>query len=212
MTPTPEGPWIQASANFYRPLPTAEMVLVVTNAYSHYPEMEIVLGTSVSATIPAFEKIFVTHGIPQEIKTDNGPPFQGEDFRRFVQEKGFSHRRITPLWPEANGQVKRFMRNVGKIAKTAHISGKDWRREIYPFLTNYQDPPHPSTGKKPYELTMNRVIRTKMHSIIKINIDQSVKVTDMRSKAAMKEYADSKRHTAKTELKVGDTVFVRQPK
>ncbi len=169
MTPTPEGPWIQASADFCGPLPTGEMVLVVIDAYSRYPEVEIVSGTSASATIPAFEKIFATHGIPQEIKTDNGPPFQGEDFRRFAQEKGFSHRRITPLWPEANGQVERFMRNIGKIAKTAHVSRKDWRREIYPFLVNYRDTPHPCTGKKPYELTMNRTIRTKMPSVMKTN-------------------------------------------
>jgi hypothetical protein len=29
------------------------------------------------------------------------------------------------LWPEANGQVENFMKNIGKVAKTVHISGKN---------------------------------------------------------------------------------------
>ena len=62
MSPTPKGPWLQASADFCGPLPTGEMVLVVLDAYSKYREVEIVSSTAAKDTIPALERIFATHG------------------------------------------------------------------------------------------------------------------------------------------------------
>ena len=62
-------------------------LLVVMDTYSRYPEVEIVNRTSVAETIPMFEKIFATHRIPSELKTDNGPPFQSESFQAFAEEK-----------------------------------------------------------------------------------------------------------------------------
>ena len=47
--------------------------------------------------------------MPQVVKSDNGPPFNGHEFAQFADYLGFKHRRVTPLWPEANGEVERFM-------------------------------------------------------------------------------------------------------
>ena len=100
MSPTPKGPWLQVSADFCGPFPTGESVLVVLDAYSKYPEVENVSSTAAKDTIPALERIvriFATHGIPEVLKTDNGPPFQSHALQSFVKEKGFTHRKITPL-------------------------------------------------------------------------------------------------------------------
>ena len=102
MSPTPKGPWSQASADFCGPFPTGEIVLVVLDAYSKYPEVKIVPSTTAKDTIPALERMFATYGIPEVLKTDNGPPFQGHAFQSFAKEKGFTNRKITPLWLEAN--------------------------------------------------------------------------------------------------------------
>ncbi|RUA05416.1 MAG: hypothetical protein DSY43_04620 [Gammaproteobacteria bacterium] len=212
MTPTPQGPWQQVSADFCGPFPTGETLLVVLDAYSRYPEVEILPSTSAKSVLPAFEKIFATHGIPEEVKTDNGPPFQSRDFKNFAQEKGFVHRRITPVWPEANGQVENFMKSVGKVAKIAHASGKDWKREMYVFLSNYRATPHPSTSKSPYNLSMNRPVRTKLPSMDFGQQDSQVLLKDTHAKARMKEYADKKRHTQPHDIQVGDSVLVRQEK
>lgn len=192
MFPTPNGPWFQASADFCGPFPTGETVLVVLNAYSKYPEVAIVSSTAAKNTIPALERIFATHGIPEVLKTDNGPPFQGHAFDAFAKEKGFSNGKITPLWPEANGHVEGFMKNLGKVARTAHSQGKDWRRELYVFLANYRATPHPSTGKSPYELCMNRTVRIKLPTIMQASPDVDVMQKDQNSKAKMKAYADRK--------------------
>ena len=85
----PNGPWLEASADFCRPFPTGEMVLVVLDAYLKYPEVEAVPSTAAGNSLPALEWIFATHRIPEVLKTDNGPPFQVQAFHEFAMEKGF---------------------------------------------------------------------------------------------------------------------------
>ncbi|CAB3993228.1 PREDICTED: uncharacterized protein K02A2.6-like [Paramuricea clavata] len=112
---------------FCGPLPTGDYLLVVIDEYSRYPEVEIPKSTSAKATIPKFDKILSTHGIPIEIKTDNGPPFNSQEFKEFLEELGFSHRKITPLWPKANAEAERFMRTLSKAIITAHTEQLNWK-------------------------------------------------------------------------------------
>ncbi|XP_069189914.1 uncharacterized protein [Procambarus clarkii] len=72
-------------------------------------KLEIIGSTSAKAVIPKLEKIFQNFGIPEVVKTDNGPPFNGQDFVNFAEHIGFRHRREMPLHPQANGEVERFM-------------------------------------------------------------------------------------------------------
>ena len=53
---------------------------------------------------PVYTEAFALFGIPGECRTDNGPPFQGEEFAMYAKTQGFGHRKITPLHPEANGE------------------------------------------------------------------------------------------------------------
>ena len=102
MTPLPQAPWQYLSADFCGPLPSGDMLFVVIDEYSRYPEVEIVRSTSANTVIPKLDRLLSTHGIPTEIKTDNGPPFQSHTFAQFAQYMGFHHRKITPVWPKAN--------------------------------------------------------------------------------------------------------------
>ena len=79
-------------------------------------------------------------------------PFSSEEFKIFAVELGFRHEPVTPEHPEANGSIENFVRNLNKISKTAKSEGKDWKKEIYTFLSAYRNTPHPSTGKTPNEL------------------------------------------------------------
>ena len=209
MSPTPKGPWLQVSADFCGPFPTGETVLVVLDTYSKYPEAEIVSSVAAKDIIPALERIFATHGIPEVLKTDNGPPFKGHAFQ-FAKEKGFTHRKVTPTCPEANGHVEGFMKNLGKVARTAYSQGKDWRRELYVFSANYRATPHQSTGKSPYQLCMNRTVRIKLPTIMETTPDTEATQKDKDSKAKMKAYADQKRQVKLHNLNAGDTTLVKQ--
>ena len=120
----PERPWQRVSADFWGPLANGEHLLVVIDDYSRYPEVEITSNTSGRATIPLLDKIFATHGIPEVVKTDGGPPFNGHEFAAYARWAGFMHQKTTPEDPEANGLVENFMKSVKKTWHTARVEHK----------------------------------------------------------------------------------------
>ena len=93
-------------------LSTGDYLLVLTDDYSRYPIVEVIRSLTAQTVIPKLNHIFSEFGIPQVVKTDNGPPFTSTAFTAFAADQGFTHRKITPLWPRANGEVERFMRTA----------------------------------------------------------------------------------------------------
>ncbi|CAB4028603.1 PREDICTED: uncharacterized protein K02A2.6-like, partial [Paramuricea clavata] len=215
MTELPPKPWHTVHVDFCGPFPTGEYTLVVIDAYSRFPEVEIVKSTSATSTISKLERIFATHGLPNILKSDNGPPFQSNEFKQFMTENGIKHQRITPLWPKANSEAENFMKPMEKAIRAAHIEKKNWRKELYHFLLNYRATPHTTTKFAPAELLFNREINTKLPSkIINQNtkIDQQVRANDEKGKRNMKRNADKSANAKEVDIKVGDTVLVRQTK
>jgi hypothetical protein len=216
MTPLPPSPWHTLNVDFCGPFPTGEYLFVAIDAYSRFPEVEIVHSTSATSTITKLERIFATHGIPSVIKSDNGPPFTSQEFQDFVEEMGIRHARVTPLWPQANAEAENFMKPITKAVRSAHIENKDWKRELFKFLMNYRVTPHSTTKIAPAELLFNRKVHVKLPQIETPSDPQKdslIRQRDEEAKAKMKNYADTKRR-AVTELKVevGNKVLLRQRK
>ena len=101
--------------------PSGELLLVVIDEFSRFPEVEIINSTSAKTVIPKLDDIFFRQGVPCVLKTDNGPPFDSSEFEQFAKYLGFKHRRVTPYWPKANGEAERFMRTLGKAIRTAYL-------------------------------------------------------------------------------------------
>ena len=47
---------------------------------------------------------------------------------------GFRHRKVTQLWPRANGEVERFMKTLKKCIKAAKAEGRNWREKLHPNI------------------------------------------------------------------------------
>ncbi|CAB3996481.1 Transposon Ty3-G Gag-Pol poly [Paramuricea clavata] len=215
MTTLPPQPWHTVNIDFCGPFLGGSYLLVIIDAYSRFPEVEIVSSTSAKSTILKLERIFATHGIPKVLKSDNGPPFQSHEFSLYLKELGIKHKPSSPLWLQGNGQAENFMKPLVKAVKSAHHENKDWKREMFKFLLNYRATPHSTTGKSPSELLYNRKIQTKLPQVTVENdssLHQEVKERDERLKKNQKEYADSKRRVKCADIKKSDLVLVRQPK
>ena len=129
-------------------------------------------------------------GIPNLIKTDNGPPFNGAMFKEFANYLGFYHREITPLWPQANGEAERFINTIGKAIRAAHADHRSWKQEMYCFLRNYRATPHATTGMTPAELLLGRELKTRVAEIIPSSSNRKVQTRDRKQKEKIKYYAD----------------------
>ena len=75
--------------------------------------------SSISLSVPTLltcivVSIFVRQGVPDILKSDNGPPFNGHEFEDFPNYIGLKHGRITSFWPRANGEVERVVQTLEK--------------------------------------------------------------------------------------------------
>ena len=161
--------------------------------------------------IPIVDKIFSEYGIPDTLRTDNGPPFNSSKFAEFAMSLGFKHRKITPLWPRANAEVERFMKTIKSAIRAARVERKCWKQEMFRFLRNYRATPHCSTGYPPATLLCGRVLKTKLPEIReKQSPDWEVEARDLIAKKKMKQYADSKQYVKQDNLNVGDSVLLKK--
>ena len=198
----PNGPWEDLSVDFYT-RPNGEEIMVTIDDFSRFPVAEIVRSTAFSQVWPKLNHLLAMLGIPKTIKTDNGPPFNGREFKAMADHLGFKHRKITPVWPEANGEVERFMRTLGKLMRTAVAEKKNWKEELEVFPRSYRNTKHAGTGFTPAELLFGRKLRDRLPDLFH---------TDEAYKSRMKEQADKKRRAKEHGLQVGDWVLRRKEK
>jgi hypothetical protein len=152
-------------------------------------------------------------GVPAKMKTDNGPPFNSEDFKRFARTLGFQHQRLTPLWPRANGEAEQFMRNLGKTIRTAITEKKNWQKEMTSYLRNYRATPHCITGVAPATAMFGRSLRTKLPEPTddkSYQEPQGMRDKDREMKARSKQDADRRQGRPSPPMQPGDQVLLRQ--
>ena len=206
MSNLPRGPWEEICVDFWGPTPDGTYAVVFIDEYSRYPIVEYMKSVSAESVIPIFDKVFSTFGIPFVCKTDNGPPFTSGKFASFCDYVGCKHRKITPLWPQANAEAERFMKNLKKIGMTSKIEGKNWKQETFKYLRNYRSAPHGTTQVCPATVIFNhRPVRIKIPSVYDMlpaiyDQDQQVRVNDQLYKG---------KTTDKSKFNRGDKVLVK---
>ena len=155
-------------------------------------QVEIITSTSANVVIPVIDKLFAEFGVPHTMKSDNGSPFQSDDFAKFAHYLGFQHRRITPYWPRVNSECERFMKTLGKCIKAATAEGRSYKQNMHAFLLNYRATPHPTTGISPATALIGRAIRTRLPELSVTVPDESMRQRDDLMKEKMRKYADSR--------------------
>ena len=146
-------------------------------------------------------------------QTNNRFHCNGHEFAQFADYLGFRQRRVTPLWPEANGEVEGFMKTFGKVLRIT----SNWKQQMYQFLRNYRATPHCTTGVAPATALFRRPIRIKLPCPVAVPCESNLKPALMREhdahqKLKMKTLAESRRPVKDSDIQVGDTVLVKQPK
>lgn len=206
----PDSPFDEVSIDFAHV--EGETLLLLVDDYSRFPFVEPVSSTSASAVIPKLDQLFATFGTPKIVRSDNGPPFNGEEFAKFAHALGFKHRKVTPLWPRANGEVERFVKTLKKCLKAAKVEGRNWRKELQAILRNYRTSPHQTTGVAPAVLLLKRPVRNKLPQTNYVDpVSEIVRERDFLQKSKFKAHADSKVYVKPSTISPGETVLVKRP-
>jgi putative transposase len=107
---------------------------------------------TLAVTRPRFERAFAEHGLPDRIRSDNGPPFGGPGLGRLSTlaawwiRLGIVPERIAPGHPEQNGSHEQFHRVLkAETARPPASSAAAQQRRFIRFCAEYnQERPHES--------------------------------------------------------------------
>lgn len=113
--------------------------------------IHIEIDTSITSTrlVRVFEQLRDQHGLPQVLRTDNGPEFLGEVFTAWAKEAGMAIQYIQPGKPNQNAYIERFNRTYREevldrylFTSLAHV-----REATYWWMIDYnEERPHDSLG------------------------------------------------------------------
>ena len=117
----PSSPLTQVHIDHAGPF-LGKYFFLLIDAYSLWMEVHIVNFTSAKSTIKTLWCIFLMHGLPQQLVSDNGPAFISHDFKLFMDKNGIRHSLTSPYHPCSNGLAERavhiFKTTIKKIRWT----------------------------------------------------------------------------------------------
>ena len=211
----PDRAWQKLHADFKGPIAGSYYIHVVIDQYSKYPEVDVLKSTAFTKLQPALDRIFATHGIPETLTTDNGPPYSSHDMSEYARYMGFELTPVTPEDPQSNGFAENFVKLMCKLVHTAVADRKDPKEEVQNFLLQYRATPHPTTERSPAELLFGRKLKTKLPRIIRQDETReqgSIRELHDQKRSAQKKYFDRRYHAKAKVIKPGDQVLLKQRK
>ena len=113
--------------------------------------LHIEVDTSINSDrlVRIFDRLRKQRGLPQILRTDNGPEFLGEAFTQWAKNAGMAIQYIQPGKPNQNAYIERFNRTLRNELLDQHLFVRleDVREAAYWWLLEYnEERPHDSLG------------------------------------------------------------------
>ena len=181
--------------------------LLIADYYSKFQFVrKIPRGQSNSKMVVDLTKqIFSEHGIPEIVRSDNGPHFQGH-YKAFSENYGFEYIMSSPHYQRGNGFIERQV----KIMKTLQKAKKS---NINPniALLCLRSTPIDSQLSSPAELLFGRQLQDNLPRKVKTSPTRNVIVRLQEKQAKQKYYSDRSTKSLPS-LGPGQSVMIRNPK
>jgi hypothetical protein len=186
-TNTPDLPFIEVGCDHFEF--QSKHYLVLVDYYSKFIEVVALRDQCATANINALKLIFSCHGIPQRLRSDNGPQFACREFKQFSISYGFEHTTSSPHLPNSNGEAERAVETVKHLWKKAS--------DKYLALLDYRTTPLDGINLSPAQLLMGRRPRNTLPSAREILAPspynkQEVQFHFRQEKKRQKYYYDTK--------------------
>lgn len=113
--------------------------------------VHIEVDTSITSRrlVRIFEQLRATRGLPQVVRSDNGPEFLGEDFVQWLAEHRVTLQYIEPGKPNQNAYIERLNRTFREDVLDQYLFRRlhDVREAAYWWMLEYnEERPHDSLG------------------------------------------------------------------
>ena len=130
-----------------------------------------------------FCRYFREVGVPVRLRTDGGPPFNSEEFRRFTECWGVHHLVTSPHYPQSNGHAEAAVKSVKylilKTAPDGNIDCEAFDRG----LLELRNTPTPA-GRSPAQILYGHPLRTCVPAHPQSSAEWQTKSDDWDRRAA----------------------------
>ena len=136
------------------------LYILICDYFSKFPFIFHVKTTSFANLKDHLEELFSVEGIPDEIMSDNGPPFNGKEFSSYLTGLGIRHTTSSPNYPQSNGFIERQIKTVKRLIEKANSSGRNHQEA----LTSLRAQPLGDGLPSPSEILHGRSLVTRKAS------------------------------------------------
>ena len=105
----PEGPWRKLGIDYFAF--DGNSYVLICDYFSKFPFLYRA-KTSFWSLRDRLIDLFSIEGYPDEIVSDNGPPFQSKEFAKFLSGLGIKHTTSSPGYPRSNGFIEWHIQTV----------------------------------------------------------------------------------------------------
>ena len=204
----PNLPWEKVGVDLF--VLERQSFMIAVDYYSGFFEVQDMTCTTSTCVITVFKSWFSRHGIPVTVISDNGPPFNSEDFTKFSKECDFHHTTSSPYHAQSNGRVENAVKTCKSLLKKARAD----KREPLLAKLEWRNIPSEGLNASPAHLLYGRRTRTHLPAVAKkllvphviTGVPEKIKV----KKQKQKFYYD--RHTRELpKLCDGDAITMQLP-
>ena len=180
--------------------------LCTVDYYSGFFEVNKLEKKDAKQIIKKLKRHFASHGIPLELVSDNGPPYNSQEFVNFANEYEFELRKSSPTYPQSNGRAENAVKTAKQLLKEAISSGNDF----YLSLLDWRNTPTEGLDSSPAQRIFGRRTHTSLpttSNLLKPKTPNHVREKIIKNKNKQKIYYN---HGTKDlpPLKRGDIVRV----
>ena len=156
-----EGPFIHLGMDIIGPLPITERnnqyIIVIVDYFTKWVEAEPLATVTSKDVIYFLSRVFARHGTPQVVTTDNGPQFNSELTRIFLDLYDVYIHFSTTYHPETNGMTENRNREIGKYLRLLGQKEKDWDIVLPSALWALRTSRNTATKHSSFELVYGRI-------------------------------------------------------
>ncbi|XP_064469866.1 uncharacterized protein K02A2.6-like [Ornithodoros turicata] len=127
--------------------------LVVVDYFSKFFELSRLKTTTSANVIAKIRPMLARFGLPDVVRSDNGPEFASGEFQRFLSTQGIKHVTSSPHFPQSNGQAERTVQTAKALLKK--------EPDVNSALLAHRTTPR-SCGYAPAELLMGRRLQSNV--------------------------------------------------
>ena len=161
-TETPARPWSVVGTDLFQY--GDDQYLLTADYYTKFLLVDKLPKPATSETVvDILKKYCGMLGLPDVIRSDNGPHYSSQDFKKFEKEYHFKHVTSSPRYPRSNGFIERQVAIAKGVVKKAQQANED----VDLALLRLRTTPLSAKVPSPAVLLFQRRIRDTLPSMIR---------------------------------------------